>query len=607
MANVDDMLAAAMMLHREERLAEARAQYEQIVALDPARADAWNLLGIALRQEGRPAEALPHHQRAVTLDPIQAIYAGNLGEAHRLLGDLEEALRWYTEASRLAPFVAEIHNTLGALAEQTGRPEEAEAHYQHAIQCDPRYPEAIYNLGNFWQKRRQWDRAIEHYQRALALRPDYVDAQCNLGNALRERGDLAGALAWLRSALALAPDSVPAMSNLGAVLQDMDQPEEALDLCLRAIARSPERPMLHMNLGTIYKDLQDPAAAIASYNRALQLEPDHAQALFSRGTAYLSQGDFAEGWAGYEVRSRCEQFDTRDFPQPRWDGAPLAGRTLLVHSEQGLGDTVQFIRYLPRVMQSGGRVLVDVQPALVPLLRTSGVPNVLPPGEPLPAFDVHVPLLSLPYIFGTRLETVPADVPYLAVEPERVEKWRAVLEPYAGLKVGLVWQGRVEHRRDRMRSFPLVALAPLATVPGVQLFSLQKGPGSEQLAALAAKQGGGRFEVIDLGSAGDNDGAVFRDTAAIIQNLDLVIAPDTGVAHLAGALAARVWVALPLVAEWRWLTDRDDSPWYPTLRLFRQQQRGDWAELFARMAGELATLVTERGDAGSTSTNRPAT
>ncbi|MEX2114510.1 MAG: tetratricopeptide repeat protein [Pirellulales bacterium] len=588
MAHDDSLLQTALELHRAQRIDEARAVYQQIVDAQPQRADALGLLGIALRQLGRNAEALEYLRRAVTLDPTQAAHWGNLGEVHRLLGNADEALACYAQAVRLAPFVAELHSNLGSLLQDAGRFDEAAASYAAALGCDPNHPDAHYNLGNLQQISRQWDQAAQSYRRALALRPNFIQAMCNLGNLLRERGEWAEALQLLESAYAQDPDSVPAVSNLGVVLQDLGRTDEAQRLCERALALAPHRAELHVNLGTTYKDLGDPTTALAYYERALELDPHSFQAAHSRGAALLSQGDFAGGWAGYEQRMRCDQFDTRDFPQPRWDGAPLAGRTILIHAEQGFGDTLQFIRYLPQVAAQGGNVVVAVQPPLIPLLQNTGIPNLFPLDGPLPPFDLHVPLMSLPHVLGTTLDTAPRDVPYLAAPPDRIAAWCDRLQAYPGFRVGLVWQGRPDHHRDCLRSIPLAAFRPLADVPGVRLISLQQGPGSEQLAALAALPPDARFGVIDLGSEYGADGTLFMDAAAVIANLDLVIACDTGLAHLAGGMAAPVWVALPLGAEWRWMQKRDDSPWYPTMRLFRQTKFRDWDGVFQRMAAALA-------------------
>jgi hypothetical protein len=278
--------------------------------------------------------------------------------------------------------------------------------------------------------------------------------------------------------------------------------------------------------------------------------------------------------------------------RPRWGGAPLAGRTLLIYCEQALGDTLQFIRYARLAAERGGKVVVAVRRPLVRLLAESGY-DAVSSEDPLPEFDVFEPLLSLPKIFGTQLDTVPADVPYLAADPKQIEHWKSKLRssssglqpPRSSLSIGIAWQGSQKYRGDALRSIPLAAFAPLAAVPGVRLVSLQKGPGSEQHAELA-----GRFEVVDLGSSLDNDGSAFVDTAAVIKNLDLVVTSDTSIAHLAGALAAPVWLATSAAPDWRWMLERQDSPWYTTMRLFRQSTLGDWSAVFRRMASEIAEL-----------------
>jgi hypothetical protein len=271
---------------------------------------------------------------------------------------------------------------------------------------------------------------------------------------------------------------------------------------------------------------------------------------------------------------------------PKWDGSPLDGRTLLIHSEQGLGDTMQFIRYVKLIEPHGGKIVVAAQPELIALLKQSGYSGLVAQGSPLPAFDVHLPLMSLPRVFGTDLNSVPCDVPYLAADPERILSWREKLGQVPGYKVGISWQGNKKYPGDRFRSIAVEHFAPLARVPAVRLFSLQKGPGSEQLAAVAD-----RFGVVDLGPSLDNGGGAFLDTAAVMKSLDLIVTSDSAVAHLAGALGVPVWMPLPRVCDWRWLVERSDSPWYPTMRLFRQSTLGEWGPVFATIGAELARLA----------------
>jgi hypothetical protein len=300
--------------------------------------------------------------------------------------------------------------------------------------------------------------------------------------------------------------------------------------------------------------------------------------------AWLLLGDYERGWAEYEWRWRTGEMHLPSFAQPRWDGAPLGGRTVLLYAEQGLGDALQFVRYAPLVRQRGGRVIVACRAPLLRLLAgCAGIDRLADQAGDLPAFDVYAPLLSLPHLLGTTLATVPAAVPYLHADPALVERWRGELAAGPAFRVGIGWQGSPLHPADRRRSVPVSFFRPLAAVPGVRLYSLQKGTGAEQLGGPH-----GRFPAEDLSPRL----ADFADTAAVMKNLDLVITVDTALAHLAGALGLPVWVALPFAPDWRWLTGRDDSPWYPTARLFRQPRAGAWAEVFGALAAELRRLVT---------------
>ena len=327
--------------------------------------------------------------------------------------------------------------------------------------------------------------------------------------------------------------------------------------------------------------------AAACCRRALELKPDFAEAHLQQSLLSLVTGDFQRGWTEYEWRWKDKQWQRRNFSQPLWDGQRLEGKTILLHAEQGLGDTIHFVRYVPQVKQRGGTVIVECPKPLLSLLTSgAGIDRLVGRGEELPPFDLQAPLLSLPGIFRTSLETIPADVPYLFADPGLVEHWRRELGSIAGFKIGIAWHGSPKHPNDRNRSIPLASFEPLARCSRVRLLSLQKGTGAEQLQDLA-----GRIPVADVGSRLDD----FRDTAAVLVNLDLVIACDTAVAHLAGALGVPVWVALPFTADWRWLLDRSDSPWYPTMRLFRQRQPGDWPGVFEDIKAELAARLPSQG------------
>jgi tetratricopeptide (TPR) repeat protein len=575
-----------IILAMQGRPEEALARFRRALDLDPNLADAHNNLGCALRDLGRADQAEPSFARAVELDPDHAMalrslvvlldgrgafaeLAGilrrvlghrphhlearlRLGGALLSLGEIEESAASYREALRLAPDCAEAQHGLGAALGRLGRYKEAPA----CLKPQPDQAAAYNNLGCTLQARGQFEEALDAHARALELRPDDADFHTNRGAALDLLGRYDEALACHEQALRLAPDHAHAHHNRGVVLEALGKYAEALD----------------------------------GFERAIRLEPDLAEAHKHRAMIWLKLGDFARGWPEYEWRWKCRAFDKLRSPVLLWGGEPLDGRTILLHAEQGLGDTLQFVRYAPLVKARGGRVLVEFPRPVVRLLETCpGIDRVIPRGDPLPPFDVHAPLMSLPALLGTTPETIPATVPYLTADPARVRRWRDALAPIGGLRVGIAWRGGPLHRRDRHRSFPLSLYEKLAGIEGVRLISLQRGPGAEQLAAL-----GGRFPVVGLGEGVDPGLASMEDTPAVMMGLDLVIAPDTALAHLAGALGVPVWIALPFSADFRWLVGREDSPWYPTARLFRQARLDDWEGVFERMAGALAVTCAAR-------------
>jgi hypothetical protein len=325
---------------------------------------------------------------------------------------------------------------------------------------------------------------------------------------------------------------------------------------------------------------------MACFQKAARLDPQAVEPRYQAALARLALGDFANGWREFEWRLKRGAPARRTFDLPTWNGAELSGHRVLIHSEQVLGDTLQFIRYVPLASARGAEPILDVPPRLITLLRESGFTNLIAPDEPPPECHLQAPLLSLPGLLGTVLETIPAQIPYLSAGPELVAEWHDKLVSIDGFKIGIAWQGDAAHPRDRFRSIPLADFELLARVAGVRLISLQMKDGLDQLANLA-----GRFEVNDFGDKLDTAAGAFMDTAAIMKNLDLVVTADTAAAHLAGALGARVWVALSTAADWRWLRERDDSPWYPTMRLFRQTATGDWVDVFRRMAAAVEPLV----------------
>jgi tetratricopeptide (TPR) repeat protein len=493
-------------------------------------------------------EAVACCRQALELKPDYAEAYNNLGNALRDLGKLDGAIACYRRALELKPDYAEAHNNMGVAFRDLGKLDGAIACYRRALELTPDYAGAHSNLGVALLDQGKLDEAVACYRRALELKPDYAGAHYNLGNALNDQGTLDEAVACYRRALELKPDYAEAYNNLGNTLRDQGTLDEAVACC----------------------------------RRALELKPDYVEAHLNQSLISLLTGDFERGWAEYEWRWKTKQCQRRDFSQALWDRQPLEGRTILLHAEQGLGDTIQFVRYAPLVKQARARVLVECQKPLVRLLAgCRGVDALIGRGDDLPPFDTHAPLLSLPGIFRTSLGTIPADVPYLFAEPGLVKHWQQELGGIAGFKIGIAWRGSPEHRNDRARSIPLSCFESLAGLPGAHFFSLQKGVGVGEL-----QEASGRFPVTELGSRLED----FTDTAAVLRNLDLVIACDTAVAHLAGALGVPVWVALPFVPDWRWLLNRSDSPWYPTMQLFQQKKLGDWAGVF----GEIKTALAAR-------------
>jgi len=582
-------LGLALLMHG--RADEAAVAFRQTLQRRPDHAAAHNSLGLALYRVDHKAEALTHWRQAVQLEPLYPQAHNNLGLALLERNELAEAEASLREAIRLQEDFAEAYNNLGVVLWRQSDPEkwqQALRHYRQALRLKPDYPEARHNLEQALLDRQRLTGPEARLREAIRLDPRCAGAHNNLGVALLDQEDLDGAESSLREAIRLQADFPEAHNNLSVVLWRQGRLPEARAAALEALRLRPEFAEVHNNLGNVCHAQGQMEEALACFERSIELKSDYADPHLNRALAWLLLGRWDEGWVEYEWRWQLRAVRRRDFRQPQWDGSPLEGRTILLHAEQGLGDSLNFIRYAPLVQARGGRVMVAAPKPLLPLLAgCRGIDRLAAFGEPLPDFDVQAPLLTLPRLFGTRPDSVPADVPYLHVDAARVQRWRLWLVAYQGFKVGIAWQGDRKHRSDRQRSAALAQLAPLAQVPGVQLFSLQKGAGSEQLSGCP-------FAVTDLGRWLDNAGGAFMDTAAVMQNLDLVVCVDTALGHLAGGLGVPVWLALPFAPDWRWLRQRSDTPWYPSMRLFRQPHSGDWDSVFAQMAEELQRISNRK-------------
>jgi tetratricopeptide (TPR) repeat protein len=627
MATISEAFDLAVRHHRSGNLEQAETLYRQVIQADAAHAAAHNMLGLLAYQTGRHEAAAVLIRRAIALRPLDAGCHFNLGvvlrkqglldeagqcfrqvllleplnaQAHCNLGNvckdqglMGEAAKCFRQAVAAEPHHADAYNNLGIILNSQGQPAEAAVCYRQALGINPRHAVAHHNLGITLMQLGQPAAAVESYRQALACNPSLADAHLNLGNALKELGQSAEAIAGYRQALRINPQLADAHNNLGNALQDQGEITEAIACYRQALRINPRLADPHHNLSIALREHALPLEDGARLNlfqearehneQALQLDPGHAAARWHRALLRLREGDFEGGWRDYEQRWTQPGFVPRHLDRPRWDGSFLEGKTILVYAEQGLGDTIQFVRYIPLVQERGGKVLFECQPALAGLLAdVDGVDELSVQGKRLPPYEMQVPLLSLPAIFGTTLATVPAPVPYLRADAARVEYWKKELAPLGGFKVGIAWQGSPKNPVDRYRSLPLAQFDTLARMEGVALLSLQVGPGMDQLAAA-------NFPITDLGIKLDPN--CLGDLAAVLKNVDLVITVDTAVAHLAGALGVRVWNLLPLIPDWRWLRERADSPWYPSMRLFRQSRFGDWGAVLEQVKEEIHLLI----------------
>ncbi|MGD9538131.1 MAG: tetratricopeptide repeat protein [Alphaproteobacteria bacterium] len=469
----------------------------------------------------------------------------------------------------------------GNALQAQGRLDEALASFDAAIALAPALTGAYFNRGNLLDRLKRYDEAIASYEQAIARDPAFAAAYNHLGNTLRKRGRYQEALACHEKVIALRGDYPQAYTNRGNALQELGRFDQALASFDKAIALEPGYARAFYNRGNLLSLWGRHDEAIASYDRAVAAKPDYAAAHWNKSLLLLLRGDFEAGWPLYEWRWACDEFPSakRDFAQPLWLGAEaLSGKTILLHAEQGLGDTIQFCRYAPLVTAHGAKVMIEVQRPLKSLVESlEGASHVVPRGNALPRFDCQTPLLSLPLALGTRLDSIPAQVPYLKASAASMCYWAETLGERRRLRVGLAWSGSPTHKHDRNRSIALAELLPLLACDA-DLIGLQKEVRPEDSAVLASAP--------PLNNPGPSL-ADFADTAALIANLDLVISVDTAVAHLAGALGKPVWIMLPFEPDWRWLLGRDDSPWYPTARLFRQAAPGDWGGVVARIAAAL--------------------
>jgi tetratricopeptide (TPR) repeat protein len=571
------------------RPAEALADFDEAVRLNPGFAEAHSNRGAALLKLGRAGEALIAASEALGLAPNLAEACVVCAEAQLAQGDVDAAMIGAEKALRLKPDLADAHVCRADVLMASNQPDRALAGYQEAIRLNPQLPPAHNNRGNALRELGRNQEALESYDIAIALKPDYAEAFNNRGRVLRDLHGPEAALASYDRAIALAPDYAGARSNRGNMLLMLGRPDAALADHDVAIALQPDNFRAHNNRGNALLDVKQLDSALQSYGRAIALRPDYAEAHWNRGIALLLQGRWEEGWPEYAHRHRTGFAAPQDiYPADRlWTGEQdLAGKNLLIHCEQGLGDAIQFCRYALVARDKGARVSLLPHKGLAGLLRGlgSGIAIV---DDYAAGFDYHVPLLDMPQACGTTVGTVPWSGAYLHAEPERVARWRAHIGPH-GLKIGICWQGNPNSPSDIGRSFPVRLFETVSRLDGVRLIALQKGAGLEQLDHLPDGMAVERLPSFDEGSD------AFLDTAAVMANLDLIVTSDTAMAHLAGGLGRPVLVALKYVPDWRWLLGRDDSPWYPNARLIRQPRHGDWPGAFAQIEARVSEMLHRR-------------
>jgi tetratricopeptide (TPR) repeat protein len=516
-----------------------------------ATPDALYQSGVDALRRGETAAAIALLERALAAAPDHAAAHEALGFILQREGRSEAALTALRRAVALAPSLATAHNLIGIELLARGNVAEALAAFEAALAARPAFPEAQINAGLALQSLKRYEAAHQAFLRAAKLRPHWAEAE----------------------------------NALGTVLQQLGRPEEAAAAYRRAITAKPDFAAAINNLGRSLRDLGKIDDAIAHYGKAIALDPGYAAAHWNRALMNLLSGRFAEGWEEQEWRWKVEGFPSavRGFAPPLWNGEAIAGQTILLHAEQGFGDTLQFLRYVPMVAETGARVVLEIQPQLAPLAaQLPGVAELVIRGSALPPFDWHAPLLSLPRAFRTTLETIPGRVPYLAADPALVASWRGRIPEDGAFRVGLVWAGSPTHGNDRNRSLDPALLHKLLEIPGTRFYSLQIGARQKPPPTIT-----------DLSQGLDT----FAESAAALACLDLLISVDTSSAHLAGALGRPVWTLIPFAPDWRWQLDREDSPWYPSMRLFRQKKRGDWSFVMKRAARELALLAAPRREA----------
>jgi len=546
------------------------------------------------QQENKIEEATTYYKQALynntqhlraALDAAQMLYGAN---------KVEEALTFYQHALKISDNYPEVHYNIGLCFFHLSNTDEAIRAFKKAVRKNPQYIKAYIKLGTAYANQKKFHKAIQLYQKALDSNPDSYELYYCLGNAFRSIENYENAIDALEKALNISPANPTIMIDLANTLHMVDEYERALELYQKSLDINPQCLNAAYNVGYTLKQCGDITNTRALFERSIELHtktielrPDYAMPHFSCALSYLTLGNFELGWPEYEYRWQAYNETPKQFAQPTWEGQSLEGKRILLYAEQGFGDTFQFIRYGKVLKDMGAHVIVQTQHRLKNIISLCPyLDEVVSDREQLPPFDYHIALMSIPMVLKTTVETVPSEIPYLHAKEELCKEWEQKLVQDKKLKVGICWQGNKQYRSTLIKkvvadkSIGLETFKPLASIPNVSLYSLQKVNGTEQLDTV---------EHMDITTFGtfDEDAGPFMDTAAIIKHLDLVITIDTSIGHLAAGLGADVWIILPFPADWRWLLDRNDTPWYPNVKLFRQPERGDWKSVMSQVVKEL--------------------
>ncbi len=604
-----------LALHQLGKINDAKIIYEKILEKQINHFDALQLLAVTYAQKESYAIALKYFDLALKINQTNEIVLNNRGNVLKELNLLDDALKSYDEALRIKPDFVDAHNNRGRVLRELNRLDDALKSYDEALRIKPDFADAHNNRGNVSKELKRLDDTLKSYDEALRIKPDFADAYNNRGVALKELKRFDDALKSYDEALQIKPNFADAYNNRGVILKELKRPEDALKSYDEAIRIKPDFADAYNNRGNVLIELKRPDDALNSYDEAIRIKPDFADAYNNRGLALkelkrlddalksynealrikpdytpvlwnksllmILDGEYIEGWSLYEVRTELEDKKNNyyKFSQPSWRGKQnLKNKTLLIYSEQGFGDVIQFVRYLKDIHKLGIKIILEIPKTLISLVSTLNVPmTVVEKGKKLPEFDAHCPLLSLPYVFQTTVKTIPAHIPYLFSDNHKVKNWKNKLGKQINKRIGLVWSGSTQHAQDYKRSISLDTFAELIKLP-FEWHSLQKEYRDKDKEFLRLHP--------ELHQHQD-DLKDFSDTAALIECLDLIISVDTSVAHVAGSLGKPVWILLPFIPDYRWMLDREDCPWYPSARLFRHNKNGNWSDLLKLLAIEL--------------------